>query len=75
MRVLIYHGQGKKKMSAEDFGAYDVVITTYGRIVRLWEYFNRLNNVLGTLSTEYIPRGNQKNPAPKEPAPIPREHG
>ena len=30
MRVLTYHGAGKKLMKAKDFAEYDVVITTYG---------------------------------------------
>ena len=32
LRVLTYHGSNKKPMNADDFGAYDVVITTYGTL-------------------------------------------
>ena len=39
LRVLVYHGSGKKPMSAEDFGDYDVVITSYGTLVG--EYYLR----------------------------------
>lgn len=33
LRVLTYHGAGKKQMGPEDFSAYDVVITTYGLLL------------------------------------------
>ncbi len=39
LRVLVYHGSGKKPMSAEDFGEYDVVITSYGTLAG--EYYLR----------------------------------
>lgn len=32
LRVLVYHGSGKKAMKPEDFGGYDVVITSYGTL-------------------------------------------
>lgn len=32
LRVLVYHGSGKKPMVAEDFGDFDVVITSYGTL-------------------------------------------
>lgn len=37
LRVLTYHGSGKKPMKAEDFGRYDVVITSYGTLAT--EYY------------------------------------
>lgn len=37
LRVLTYHGSGKKLMKAEDFGRYDVVITSYGTLAT--EYY------------------------------------
>ena len=30
LRVLTYHGSGRKQMKAKDFEEYDVVISTYG---------------------------------------------
>ena len=33
LQVLVYHGAGKRTMKAADFGAYDVVITSYGSLV------------------------------------------
>ncbi len=39
LRVLLYHGSGKKPMDAEDIGAYDVVITTYATLAS--EYLPR----------------------------------
>ena len=39
LRVLVYHGNNKKPMKAEDFGEYDVVITSYGTLAT--EYFPR----------------------------------
>lgn len=39
LRVLVYHGSGKKTMKAEDFGEYDVVITSYGTLAK--EYYPR----------------------------------
>lgn len=39
LRVLIYHGNNKKPMNPEDFGDYDVVITSYGTLAT--EYFPR----------------------------------
>ena len=39
LRVLIYHGSSKKPMKAEDFGEYDVVITSYGTLAT--EYYPR----------------------------------
>ncbi|KAF6236752.1 hypothetical protein HO173_005043 [Letharia columbiana] len=39
LRVLVYHGHNKKPMKAEDFGEYDVVITSYGTLAT--EYFPR----------------------------------
>ena len=38
-RVLVYHGNNKKPMKAEDFREYDVVITSYGTLAT--EYFPR----------------------------------
>ncbi|EHK98714.1 putative SWI/SNF-related matrix-associated actin-dependent regulator of chromatin subfamily A member 3-like 1 [Glarea lozoyensis 74030] len=32
LKVLTYHGTGIKNMSPNDFAAYDVVITTYGKL-------------------------------------------
>lgn len=32
LRVLVYHGSGRKAMTAEEFGEYDVVITSYGTL-------------------------------------------
>ncbi|KAL8849641.1 MAG: hypothetical protein Q9221_005408 [Calogaya cf. arnoldii] len=32
LKVLTYHGSNKKKMTAEEMAAYDVVITTYGTL-------------------------------------------
>jgi len=39
LRVLVYHGSSKKPMKAQDFGEYDVVITSYGTLAT--EYFPR----------------------------------
>ena len=39
LRVLLYHGMGKKPMNVQDFGAYDVVITTYATLAS--EYLPR----------------------------------
>ena len=39
LRVLTHHGSGKKPMKAEDFGEYDVVITSYGTLAT--EYYPR----------------------------------
>ncbi|KAK4695561.1 hypothetical protein P7C71_g2213, partial [Lecanoromycetidae sp. Uapishka_2] len=39
LRVLTYHGNGKKPMKAEDFADYDVVITSYGTLAT--EYLPR----------------------------------
>ena len=39
LRVLVYHGSGKKPMSAEVIGEYDVVITSYGTLAG--EYYLR----------------------------------
>lgn len=39
LRVLVYHGNNKKSMKAEDFADYDVVITSYGTLAT--EYFPR----------------------------------
>ena len=39
LRVLTYHGSGKKPMKAEDFAEYDVVITSYGTLAT--EYYPR----------------------------------
>ena len=32
LKVLTYHGSSRKKMTNQDFAAYDVVITTYGTL-------------------------------------------
>ncbi|KAG8626205.1 hypothetical protein KVT40_006606 [Elsinoe batatas] len=32
LKVYTYHGQGRKKMKAEEFKQYDIVITTYGTL-------------------------------------------
>ncbi|CZT42223.1 related to helicase-like transcription factor [Rhynchosporium secalis] len=32
MKVLTYHGSGRKAMTSKDFSEYDVVITTYGTL-------------------------------------------
>ena len=32
MKVLTYHGSGRKRMTFKDFSEYDVVITTYGTL-------------------------------------------
>jgi SWI/SNF-related matrix-associated actin-dependent regulator of chromatin subfamily A3 len=32
LKVLTYHGSGLKRMASKDFEAYDVVITTYGKL-------------------------------------------
>lgn len=32
LNVLTYHGQGRKRMTPEDWAKYDVVITTYGML-------------------------------------------
>lgn len=32
LKVLTYHGSGRKNMTPEDFAHYDVVITTYGKL-------------------------------------------
>ena len=39
LKVLIYHGSGKKSMEAKDFNKYDVVITSYGTLAT--EYYPR----------------------------------
>ena len=39
LRVLVYHGSGKKQMKAEDFSEHDVVITSYGTLAT--EYYPR----------------------------------
>lgn len=39
LRVLVYHGNNKKPMKADDFGEYDVVITSYGTLAT--EYYPR----------------------------------
>ena len=39
LRVFVYHGNNKKPMKPEDFGEYDVVITSYGTLAT--EYFPR----------------------------------
>lgn len=39
LRVLTYHGSGKKPMKPEDFAKYDVVITSYGSLAT--DYFPR----------------------------------
>jgi SWI/SNF-related matrix-associated actin-dependent regulator of chromatin subfamily A3 len=39
LRVMLYHGTGKKPMKAKDFGSYDVVITTYATLAS--EYLPR----------------------------------
>ncbi len=39
LRVLVYHGNNKKPMKANDFADYDVVITSYGTLAT--EYFPR----------------------------------
>ena len=49
LRVLVYHGTGKKPMDAEDFGAYDIVITTYASLAS--EYLPR-----GTKNPPSLPR-------------------
>ncbi|KAI9748484.1 MAG: hypothetical protein M1835_001781, partial [Candelina submexicana] len=49
LRVLTYHGTGKKRMTAKDFGDYDVVITSYGALAS--EYLPR-----GSKNPPPIPR-------------------
>lgn len=49
LRVLVYHGNNKKPMKAEDFGEYDVVITSYGTLAT--EYFPR-----GKKNSPSVPR-------------------
>ena len=49
LRILLYHGAGKKPMETGDFGAYDVVITTYATLAS--EYLPR-----GTKTPAPIPR-------------------
>ena len=39
LKVLIYHGSGKKPMEAKDFNEYDVVVTSYGTLAT--EYYPR----------------------------------
>ncbi len=39
LRVLVYHGSGKKVMKPEDFANYDVVITSYGTLAT--EYMSK----------------------------------
>ena len=39
LRVLVYHGNNKKPMSANDFNDYDVIITSYGTLAT--EYLPR----------------------------------
>ena len=39
LRVLVFHGSGKKLMRAQDFAEYDVVITSYGTLAT--EYYPR----------------------------------
>ena len=43
LRVLTYHGSGKKPMKTEDFGEYDVIITSYGTLAT--EYYPRSKKV------------------------------
>ena len=49
LRVLVYHRTGKKPMGAEDFGAYDVVVTTYASLAS--EYLPP-----GTKTPQSVPR-------------------
>lgn len=49
LRVLTYHGSGKKQMRASDFEEYDVVITTYASMAT--EYMPR-----GTSTPADVPR-------------------
>jgi len=49
LKVLTYHGSNRAKMSHQDFGEYDVVITTYSTLST--EYLPR-----GTKNPEKIPR-------------------
>jgi len=49
LRVLIYHGVGRKAMKASDFADYDVVVTTYGTLST--EYLPA-----GTKTPQAIPR-------------------
>lgn len=44
LRVLTYHGSGKKPMKAEDFAEYDVVITSYGTLAT--EYYPVARRIL-----------------------------
>lgn len=50
LKVLIYHGSGKKPMKAQEFGQYDAVITSYGTLAT--EYYPR-----GKKDPPSIPRG------------------
>lgn len=49
LRVLVYHGNGKKPMKAEEFSEYDVVITSYGTLAT--DYYPR-----GKKDTSPVPR-------------------
>ncbi|KAL5325706.1 hypothetical protein ACEPPN_006836 [Leptodophora sp. 'Broadleaf-Isolate-01'] len=49
MKVLTYHGSGRKRMTSRDFQEYDVVITTYGTLST--EYLPR-----NTKTPEKLPR-------------------
>ncbi|KAG4435021.1 hypothetical protein IFR05_009510 [Cadophora sp. M221] len=49
MKVLTYHGSGRKRMTFKDFQKYDVVITTYGTLST--EYLPR-----NTKTPEKLPR-------------------
>ncbi|XMA10689.1 hypothetical protein WAI453_003480 [Rhynchosporium graminicola] len=47
MKVLTYHGSGRKAMTSKDFSEYDVVITTYGTLST--EYLPRSGKTSETL--------------------------
>ncbi|CZS99922.1 related to helicase-like transcription factor [Rhynchosporium graminicola] len=47
MKVLTYHGSGRKAMTSKDFSEYDVVITTYGTLST--EYLPRSGKTPETL--------------------------
>lgn len=49
LKVLTYHGSSRKRMNANDFAEYDVVITTYGTLST--EYMPR-----GVKTPEKVPR-------------------
>jgi len=36
LRVFVYHGSNRKKMTHKEFSDYDVVITTYGTLVSIY---------------------------------------